>query len=109
MQGAALFRLAPYVFELQSVVSHNILSKVQVDLVIECANGASYTTIRQSHKLCNDEFLVHCFTRAPLGFYWTRICFGGAMSYLCDLDIQKFKDLAGEQSRQFNCMTRVSR
>jgi hypothetical protein len=106
MQGAILFRLVPYVFELQSAGSHNILSKIHVDIVIERANGENYATIRQSHKLYNDESLVRCFTRAPLGFYWTRIRFGGAMSYLSDLDRHEFKDLAGEQSRQFNYRTK---
>jgi hypothetical protein len=76
MQGAILFRLAPYLFELQSAVSHNILSKVKLDIVIERTNGASHTIIRQSHKLCNDESLVRCFIRAPLRPYWTPICFG---------------------------------
>jgi hypothetical protein len=97
MQGASIFRLVPHLFELQSVVSHTILSKTQVNIVTERANGARYVTICQSHKLCNDESLVRCI-RTALGFYWTRLWFSGAMSYLSDLDFHKFKDLAGEQS-----------
>jgi hypothetical protein len=55
-----------------------------VDILIECANGASYATIRQSHKRRNDESLVHFFIHTTLGFF-----FGGAMSYLSDLDLHK--------------------
>jgi hypothetical protein len=68
-RSETLIDLAPSLFKLQLAISHNILSKVQVDIVIERANGASCATIRQPHKLCNGESLVRCFIRATLGFY----------------------------------------
>jgi hypothetical protein len=37
MEDATVFRLAPHLFELQSAVSYNILLKVQVYIVIDCA------------------------------------------------------------------------
>jgi hypothetical protein len=72
------------------------LSKDQVDIVIEGANGASYATICRSHKLSNDESLVRSFIRTTFRFYWTRIYLGGAMNYLSDLELHKFKDSAAE-------------
>jgi hypothetical protein len=78
----------------------------QADILKALAEGASYATFRSKYGLRNDDAIARSLVCSVLGFRWNRICNGGRLPYLADLDKMEFQAIVSEQSSQPNCITK---
>jgi hypothetical protein len=99
MQPTTVLRMAPDLFEFQPPVWNNILSRIQVDILICRAEGATYSKLCSDYRMCSQEALAQCFVRAAFGFHWSHTCQGGLLSLLSDLDIHKFEEANRNKSK----------
>jgi hypothetical protein len=97
MQPTTFLGTAPYLFEFHPAVRNDILSRIQVDILVHRAEDVTYRKLCSDYRMCNQE---------AFGFHWSRACQGGPLSFLSDLDIRKFEESAIEHGRQFNCLNK---
>jgi hypothetical protein len=72
MQPTMVLRMAPDLFEPHLSVSINILSRIQMDILVHRAEGATYRKLCSDYPMCNQEALLRRFVRMELGFHWSR-------------------------------------
>jgi hypothetical protein len=92
--------------KIQSGSNIDLSSKLQVSIFKARIDGPSYTKIRKTFKICNDEAIARCLIHPVLGFSWDRTCKGGRSAYLSDADKMQFQAIESEQWHQTNCMTK---
>jgi hypothetical protein len=106
MQLTTVLRMTSYLFKFQPAVRNNILSRIQVDILVHRAEAATYRKLCSDYRMCNQETFSRCFVRTSLGFHWSRACQGGPLLFLSDLNIHKFEEAVIEYGRQFNCLSK---
>jgi hypothetical protein len=106
MQPTTVLGMVSYLFEFQLAIRNNILSRIQVYILVHRAEGATYRKLCSDYRIRNQEALSRSFVRTALGFHWSRACQGGPLSVLSDLDIHKIEDAAIECDRHFNCLSK---
>jgi hypothetical protein len=106
MQLTTVLCMASCLFEFQPAVRNNILSRIQVDIFVHHAEGATYRKLCRDYCMCSQEALSRFFVRTTLEFHWSYVCQGGPLSFLSDLDIHKFEEAAIEHGRRFNCLSK---
>jgi hypothetical protein len=74
MQRLSTVHFMPDLIERRSAVSNHILSKHQVGVLTQRAEGDSSGIISHRDCLCHDESLVRCLRRTEMSFYWSRAC-----------------------------------
>jgi hypothetical protein len=89
-------RFTLHLGQMESSRSMGLFSKLQISLAKAHIDGSSYTSIRKTFKICNDEAIARCLVRSVLRFSWDRTCQDGQSAYLSDLDKMQLEAIVFE-------------
>lgn len=97
--------IEPYAAELRQAVADGILSKVQVEILLDRASGKNYEALIRDFGLSGPTPLTHCLLRTAGGYFWEPSMEGGGDRYLSAIDEVKFCQFVQNAADEINCLS----
>ena len=96
--------LAELLTEIEESVNLGYLLPIQLQILIDKINGCSQETLRNKYGICRQS-LIRALVRTCSGRKWYIGMQGKGDTYLSDIDIHKFKEIARSASEELDCIT----
>ena len=93
------------ILELVVAVDNNLLSYVQVEILLEKISGLTYTEIQNKFNIRTRVTVERILKRTACGKYWGFNMNGGGDQILSALDEQLFKQSVEEKANDINCIS----
>lgn len=97
-------QLVSFLFELVKEAFEDILTSVQVIILIKKLKGQTYKSLRKEFQLSNENIIARILEKTVLGIKWSPGIIQGRPSVLSDVDARLFAEEVDNVVLDINCL-----